>query len=110
MGYSTGLLDKRARILRAEPHTDERGRRIEYRAGEKIWCGLTFTRGARAMHAGELFAYDVALFRSRYVAGIDNGTRIVCDGKYYSLTSVQSDYRRNTVQAVATEIKPFDYD
>lgn len=109
MSYSTNYLDQRCTLLLEENFSDAKGQRVRYAEGDTIWCGLQFTKGGRALRAGELQAYESALFRSRWRADIADGTRILCGGKFYNLSAVHADYRGNTVQAVATEIKPFKF-
>ena len=110
MPYTTDILKERGTLIMPESVDDGKGQRVKYREGITIWCGLQFTRGARSIRAGELDAYEQALFRSRYISAIDDGVRLFYKGKYYNLTAIQKDQRDNTVQAVAIQIKPFAYE
>lgn len=109
MSYDSGYLNRQAMVYVPVDLVDEEGKRVQWKKHRKVWCNLSYSKGGRAMRAGELQAYEVSMFRSRYFDFIEDGCRIEVDGKFYAVEAVHGDYYDNTLQAIATQIKPFRY-
>lgn len=109
MGYSTGILNKRVTILTRERATGgERGRgsgEPTFTPNCTVWASLTWTKGARAMQAGALEAYDVVMIRMRWHPAVNRDCRFQCEGKTYQVLQLNDDKRANTIQIIAQEIR-----
>ena len=112
MGYSAGLLRKRATVaMRAESKTDKfgvGGSGNQYYIAGTYWCGKQFNKGAKSLREGAVAAYDVVIFRMHYHKDIDRWSLIKFQGKWYQIESYNDDYQDNIIQITARELENQD--
>lgn len=108
MPYSSGILNKRAKIL--ERRETEEGAFGRGSNGAKwveiveVWANVTWSRGVKAMREGMLDAYDVVMIRMRWHDQIRRDHRIEIEGTTYQIDSFHASRQDNTIQITATEL------
>lgn len=70
----------------------------------EFWTGYTYNKGAKTMRDGVLEAYDVVMFRMAYNDAVDKWCLLRFRGKWYQITSLNSDYREDKMQIIAQEM------
>lgn len=107
MGYSTDILDRRVKIMARTGggQTDLGKSSGEWTEVCTVWAGVTWTRGAKALRAGALDAYDTVMVRMRWRADVNRDVRIVDGGKTYEVETLNGDRRQNVVQLVCREVQ-----
>jgi SPP1 family predicted phage head-tail adaptor len=106
MGYSSGILKDRVKILKRVTVSDGfgRGGSVEWHTICSVWADVTWSRGVKAMREGALDAYDSVMVRMRWHNDITRDCRLEHDGKVYEIESLNSSKQRNEVQITAHEI------
>jgi len=107
MAYSAGMMNKRIKIARRA--TSEMGAFGKNSAGQKyeilgtFWASETWNKGAKALQAGAMEAYDTVMFRMRYRSDVDRWCLIQYNGRWYEIQSLNDDYQENQLQITAIE-------
>ena len=108
MAYSAGMLNKRItiakRVTGTTPISATDTGKACYEILATVWAAETWNKGAKAMQAGVLDAYDTIMFRMRYRADVDRWCLILYHGKWYQIQSLNGDYQDNQLQITATEL------
>lgn len=103
--YNAGLLNKRIKVIRPVKTSDDYGQgKITWQMVGTVWANVKWTKGATALRAGELQAYDVVMIRCRYSEAIKRDCRFVVDTTHYKIDSFNSDKEEGVIQATCTEI------
>lgn len=63
-----------------------------------------FNKGTKALREGAFDAYDTVMFRMRYNQDIDRWCLIQYKGKWYQITSFNTDFQTNQTQITAIEM------
>lgn len=108
MAYSAGMLNKRItiakRVTGTTPTSATDTGKARYEILDTVWAAETWNKGAKAMQAGVLDAYDTVMFRMRYRSDVDRWCLIQYHGRWYQIQSLNSDYQENQLQITATEM------
>jgi SPP1 family predicted phage head-tail adaptor len=92
------------RVTGATPTTSTDTGKARYEILATVWAAETWNKGAKAMQAGVLDAYDTVMFRMRYRSDVDRWCLIQYHGKWYQIQSLNGDYQDNQLQITATEM------
>lgn len=104
MAYSTGLLDKRIKILNRTKAQKSRfgldAAGVEWEEVCTVWASVDWAKGMRTLNAGAIDAYGVVLVRMRWCPHITMRSRIVYDGQTYQVLpeTFHPDKQGNTIQ------------
>lgn len=104
MGYSTGMLKHRIRVLNRDEAVDSAfgldAEGIEWRDDGCLWASVDFVRGKRAMNAGAVDVYGVVMVRCRWNTIINERSRIEYGGRIYNVLgeTLHTDRQENIVQ------------
>lgn len=104
MAYSSGMMNERVTVLLPVRQNGTVGARVAYRKGRTLWAAVTWSKGVRALRNGEVTAYDTVMVRTRWTHEITKQCRLLHDGKFYVIDSLNASRRENTVQITATEV------
>lgn len=86
----------------AETSKDEYGMPIETWSTVKTMFANMRTRSAREVFQSDQTQNEkTAVFTVRYVSGIDEKMRVVCDGKVFTIDGIQEIGRRKGLQIIA---------
>lgn len=105
--YQTSILKDRVKIMQRVAADGKFGKdssRPSYVERAEVWCGVTWTKGVKAMREGALDAYDTVMFRMRWNPVVSRDSYLGFEGKLYQIISYNSDRRENTIQITVMEI------
>lgn len=109
MSYPRGLMDSRVTIYHPVQHESAYGRMAaKYEPVKEIWAWVTFVRGARALHHGDMTVYQSRMIRCDAHSELTQYSRLCIDGKYYVIDSINTDRQRNECQITAYEVENID--
>ena len=105
MAYSSGILHYRIFIWKKKDAAQLKfGETTQYEPIATCKADKHFNKGAKSLREGMLDAYNTVLFRMRYNKHITRECIIECDGVFYQITSLNSDYHANETQLTCTEM------
>ena len=107
MAYSTGMLDKLITIAKPVDNMQSdfgKSGQPKYEILGTFNAAEDFNRGTKAMREGALDAYNIVMFRMRYRKKVTRWCVIKYEGSWYQITSLNSNFRSNTIQITAQEM------
>lgn len=105
MGYSSGILNKRVKILKKkDPAQKGFGETTTYEEAGCVWADVTWKKGQKALNEGALDSMDTVMIRMRWNSIVTRDCQLECEGVTYQIQSMHADRRENTIQITATEI------
>jgi head-tail adaptor len=111
MSYPRGQMDKRVRILAPVRHETDYGQaQICYEEVACVWAWVTWVRGARAMHHGQMDVYQSIMIRCDVSDKISRFCRVEVNGRYYVIESINVERSRNECQITAFEVDDINTD
>lgn len=106
MSYPRGEMDERVKIYAPIRQESAYGQgHVVYQEVAKVWAWVTWTRGARAMHHGQMDVYNSIMVRCDCNDKITAYCRLEHDGKYYVIDSIHQSKKDNECQITAFEIE-----
>ena len=105
MAFSSGFLNRRITIAaRAEQQGSEFGKsgQPKYRILGTFWANAAYIKGIKKIEEGSLDSLVNKIFRTRYICGVDEWCLVQYQGKWYNLTSCNSDEQKNEMQLTST--------
>lgn len=109
MSYPRGQMDKRVTIYTPVNHDSAYGRTTpKYEAQKTIWAWVTWVRGARALHHGDMTVYQTVMVRCDVHSCLTQYARLRIDGKYYVIDTINTDERLDECQITAYEVENID--
>lgn len=105
MSYPRGMMNRRVTVFAPVRTASEFGQAgIRYEAVKKIWAWVTWVRGARALHHGQMDVYQTVMVRSDPHDCLDRHCRLQIGGKFYAVDSFNESRERHECQLTAFEI------
>ncbi len=104
MGYSSSFLNKIIQVQnrkKAKPSVmGIDGDGIEWEDGDILHANVTYAKGARALNAGALDAYEVKEVRMRWTNRITMRSRVKYQGNVYQILpeTFHEDFHEDTLQ------------
>lgn len=109
MSYPRGNMDKRVKIFAPVRTESKYGvASVQYKEVAKVWAWVTFVRGARAMHHGQMDVYQSIMVRCDIHPAITPHTRLQIGSKYYVIDSINTEEGKNECQMTAYEVETID--
>ena len=106
MSYPRGQMDKRVRILAPVRQESDYGQaEVQYEEVARVWAWVTWVRGARAMHHGQMDVYQSVMVRCDVNEKLTRFCRLEIDGRYYVIDSMHVEKSRNECQVTAFEVE-----
>jgi len=101
-----GDLDKRITFQRRVTTTNENGFEIETLADFKtVWAKVSNLHGREYFEAAAVQAENTVKFTIRYLEGIDTSMKILFQGRYYNITSIDNiKYKNRFIEIKAQEV------
>ena len=104
MGYPRGQMDKRVVVLAPVREESEYGQaRVRYEQVLKMWAWVTWVKGTRAMHHGQMDVYQNIMVRCDFNRKIDRHCRLMIGEKCYVIDSFHAEEGKNEIQMTAFE-------
>lgn len=107
MGYQTGMLKHRVKILKRVQTASKfsaAGGPVSYVPIKEVWAGYQFNKGAKSLREGALDAYDTVMFYFHASVPINRNNYIGHKGRVYQITSFNDEYADDKIQITAVEI------
>ena len=102
-----GTLDRRITIQQAHVVQDASGQEIEtWEPFATVSAARMDVRGRERFASDQRFAARSAVYRLRYLSGIDEKMRIVDDGKTYQIIGIADNSRQGWAELSAEAINP----
>lgn len=102
-------MDKRVKIFTPVRSESKYGvASVQYKEVAKVWAWVTFVRGARAMHHGQMDVYQSIMVRCDIHPTITPHTRLQIGSKYYVIDSINTEENKNECQMTAFEVETID--
>ena len=106
MSYPRGQMDKRVRILAPVRQESDYGQaEVQYEEVARVWAWVTWVRGARAMHHGQMDVYQSVMVRCDVNEKLTRFCRLEIDGRRYVIDSMNVEKSRNECQVTAFEVE-----
>lgn len=105
MGYSSGMLRHRVRVLnKKDPDKLAFGETTAYEEVACLWAAVDFQRGMKRLAEGALDGTDYVVIRMRWNPVVRRDSQLECEGVTYQITEFHADRQENIIQLKAQEI------
>jgi len=102
-----GRLDRQITIQHATVIQDASGQEIEHwEPFASVWASRKDVRGSERFSSDQRFAARSAVYRLRYLSGLNEEMRIVDDGKTYQIIGIADNERQGWAELSAEAINP----
>ena len=105
MGYSSGLLNKRVKILvKKDPASLGFGETTQFEAAGCVWANVTWKKGQKSFNEGAIDNADTVMIRMRWNNKVNRDSQLECEGVQYQILQLHADRQDNTIQIIAQEV------